>query len=309
MKIVIKKFVILLPVTLLHWGGFPASLFATDFQQATVTRIVEQVEVISQEGSPQPASLGKVIQGNMAVRTGANSRAQLTFADKTITRLGANTLFSFAGGSRQMDLEKGVLLLQVPKGAGGATIRSAPVIAAITGTTLMMEYSPGSPGIVKVIVLEGSVRVSLTGHLGESVVVNAGEMLTVAADARQLPDPAPVDIARIMKTSRLVNEAELASHGLIVEAINAQAQMLRDGKLLDASAGSPNAANPAMQSGGILNTQGTRRDVILPPQNPAPHVPPPSLPNPPPQIQPDPKPPYTPPPTPPSTPPPQPTPI
>lgn len=259
----------------------PAVLCAGDLKQATVTRIIKQVEVIPQKGEPQPAVLGKVVQGNEGVRTGADSRAQLTFADNTITRLGANTLFRFDSGSRQLDLEQGVLLLQVPKGAGGATIRSAPVIAAITGTTLMMEYSPGSPGIIKVIVLEGSVRVSLTGRLGESVIVNAGEMLTVAADATRLPNPTPVDLERIMKTSRLVNDGELASHGLIVEAIQAQSGLLRDGKLLDATTGSPNPTNPAAQVGGILDTQNTRNNVTRPPAPPsAPPIQPPSPPSP-----------------------------
>ena len=88
-------------------------------------------------------------------------RATAPFADQTLARLGANTLFSFERGTRSLDLENGSILLQVPKDAGGATIRSAPVVAAITGTTVMMEYSPGNPGTVKLIVLEGTVRLSL----------------------------------------------------------------------------------------------------------------------------------------------------
>jgi len=51
-----------------------------------------------------------------------------------------------------MTLEKGSMLLQVPKGLGGANIHTAAVTAAITGTTIMMEYTPGQYS--KVLVLE-----------------------------------------------------------------------------------------------------------------------------------------------------------
>jgi hypothetical protein len=119
-----------------------SGLAATPLNEATVTRVVRNVEVIPDGGAPTPAAVGEVIRGGSDVRTGRDSRAQLTFPDQTLARLGENTLFSFQRGTRALDLEGGAILLQVPKDAGGATIRSAPVTAAITGTTLMMEYSP-----------------------------------------------------------------------------------------------------------------------------------------------------------------------
>ena len=50
----------------------------------------------------------------MGVRTGVESRAELTFTDLTITRLGANTIFSFKRGARELDLTSGAILLEVP---------------------------------------------------------------------------------------------------------------------------------------------------------------------------------------------------
>ena len=118
----------------------------------------------------------------------APSRArELTFTDQTIARLGANTIFSFDGGTRDMDLRGGAMLLRVPKGAGGAKITTAAVTAAITGTTVLLEYNP--KGYVKFIVLEGTARIFLRGVLGESVLVSAGQMLMLRVN------PAPTSVA------------------------------------------------------------------------------------------------------------------
>src|ERR1041384_5268365 len=89
----------------------------------------------------------------------------LLFQDNTLTRIGAETFFSFKTGTRDLTLEKGSMLLQVPKGLGGAKIHTAAVTAAITGTTIMMEYIPRR--YIKVLVLEGSLRLSRNGLFGD----------------------------------------------------------------------------------------------------------------------------------------------
>lgn len=251
---------------------------AAPLNEATVTRVVRSVEVIPQGASPQPAAVGEVVRGDSDVRTGQGSRAQLTFPDNTLARLGENTLFSFQRGTRALDLEGGAILLQVPKDAGGATIRSAPVTAAITGTTVMMEYSPGNPGVVKLIVLEGTVRLTLTKKLGESVLVGPGQMIVVSDNADSLPDPSTVDLRRLLQTSRLVQDGELESMGLIMEAVSEQEQMLREGLLTDnrsrPAAIPPNSASTAA---GVLNTQNILRNAV---SGPGPGSPPPAAPPP-----------------------------
>lgn len=125
-----------------------------------------------------------MVRGDSAVRTGSDSRVQRAFPDQTLARLGENTLFSSNGGTRAVNLAGGAILLQAPKDSGAATICSAPLIAALTGTTVMMECSPGSPGVVKLIVLEGTLRLSLVGRCGESVLVGPGQI--IAATAHEL---------------------------------------------------------------------------------------------------------------------------
>lgn len=259
----------------------PAAM--ANLNQATVTRVVNSVEVIPSGQQPKAATIGEVVSGGSDVRTGGNSRAQLTFPDNTLARLGANTLFSFERGTRSLDLESGAILLQVPRNAGGATIRSAPVIAAITGTTVMMEYSPGNPGVVKIIVLEGTVRLSLAGRLGESVLVGPGQMLAVAANATALPNPVYVDLKRILKTSRLIKDGELESMGLIMEAVDAQQGLISDGKLYEHPPDlTPQSSDPSLIAASIANSTMNRRDTVQQPAAPPP-PPPPAAPAPPPQ--------------------------
>jgi len=157
----------------------------------------------------------------------------LLFQDNTLTRLGAETFFSFKTGTRDMTLEKGSMLLQVPKGLGGAKIHTAAVTAAITGTTIMIEYSPGK--YIKVLVLEGSLRLSRNGSFGDSLVLRPGKMVIMRPDAKKIPEPIDVDLAQIVKTSPLVNFPRsniLPSMPLIQAAISDQAKELAKGTLV-----------------------------------------------------------------------------
>ena len=167
-------------------------VLAAGLKSAQVSRIFNDVRLLPENQTARPAAVSDTVSGKAAVQTGAASRAELTFSDQTLTRLGANSYFTFADGTRDMDLHSGTMLLQVPKDAGGATIHTAAVTAAITGTTLMVEYNPKSYS--KIIVLEGTVRVSLTGHLGESLLVHAGEMIIAPPTARRLPEPVTGDL-------------------------------------------------------------------------------------------------------------------
>ena len=200
---------------------------------AEVTKIINRVSVIDPAKGTHPAMLRDVIKDNLALQTGARSRSELLFQDNTLTRIGAETFFSFKTGTRDMTLEKGSMLLQVPKGLGGAKIYTAAVTAAITGTTIMMEYSPGQ--YLKVLVLEGSLRLSRNGSFGNSLVLHAGKMVIMRPDAKRIPDPIDIDLAEIVRTSTLVNfpgSKVLPSMPLIQAAITDQAKAVAKGTLV-----------------------------------------------------------------------------
>ena len=208
-------------------------LVAGPLTSGKVTKIINRVSVIDPAKGGHPAIIRDVIKDDLGLQTGEKSRSELLFQDNTLTRIGAETFFSFKTGTRDMTLEKGSMLLQVPKGLGGAKIHTAAVTAAITGTTIMMEYIPNQ--YIKVLVLEGSLRLSRNGTFGDSVVLRPGKMVIMRPDAKKIPDPVDVDLAHIVKTSTLVNFPDsppLPSTALIQAAINDQAQHLANGSLV-----------------------------------------------------------------------------
>src|SRR5437764_448013 len=217
----------------LYSGIFVEQSIAGPLTSAEVTKIINRVSVIEPAKGDRPAALRDVIKDDLGLQTGARSRSELLFQDNTLTRLGAETFFRVKAGIRDMTLEKGSMLLQVPKGLGGAKIHTAAVTAAITGTTIMMEYSPGQ--YIKVLVLEGSLRLSRNASFGESLVLHAGKMVIMRPDSKKIPDPIDIDLAEIVRTSTLVNFPGgniLPSMPLIQAAINDQAKELAKGTLV-----------------------------------------------------------------------------
>ena len=138
------------------------------------------------------------------MRTGSHSRTELTFTDRTLTRLGANTVFSFGEGARDFDLASGSVLLYVPKRSGKGRINTA--VATVTGTsfTAMAEYHPKS--WFKFIVLEGHGSVSLNHHPGETRKLRAGQMIVVPAGVTKLAESQEVDLSKLIKTSLLITK-------------------------------------------------------------------------------------------------------
>lgn len=192
-------------------------------REARITEVVRDVKLLFAHAAPRQASVNEKVAGGAAVRTGGNSRAELTFADLTLTRVGANSIFSFDQGGRSVEVENGAILLRVPKNSGGARIRSDTITVGVTGTTLLFEARPRSYN--KLILLEGSARVSLRSRPSESVIVRAGQMIVVQSNAVHLPRPVEIDLDRVMKTAALVTKfPPLPSIRSILAAVEDQKQ-------------------------------------------------------------------------------------
>jgi FecR protein len=222
------------PVILLLSLIAPAgSAIAAPRREAHVTQIIKDVRLLPAQGAPRPAVVNDNVRSGTAVRTGVESRTELTFTDQTLARLGANTIFSFNEGTRNLDLSRGAMLLSVPQGSGGTQITTAVVTAAITGGTGLLDYNPGS--YIKFIVLEGIGRMFLKGHLGESVLVYPGQMLIVKPNAKSLPDPVNVDLERLVKTCQLLGPPfqTLANFPLISDAVQLQLAKKADGGFIN----------------------------------------------------------------------------
>ncbi len=267
---------------------------AAVLESAQVTAAINKV-VLADAGSTRPASIGDTLRGHSTLETGAKSRAELIFNDKSIARLGANSQFSFARGTRDLELSQGVILMQVPKGAGGATIKTAAVTAAITGTTIAIEFTPGKdggPGTIKIFVLEGTLRAYIKSVPGESILLEPGQMIAFQTDDDRLPDVDTFDLGRFVETSGLLSDQfdPLPSLDIILEMIALQNADKVDGKLL--------VSNYTLHDqipGGVANFRSTVQNITLrnlanpkpqpppPVRAPAPRPPQPAPPPPPPQ--------------------------
>src|SRR5271170_6390969 len=101
-------------------GASTALLGAAPLTQSTFTEVIHDVNVVAEPSkTATPAKVNELFQTPNLVRTGGDSRAELTAPDQTITRIGANTVFSFEPAGRDINLEQGSILFHSPKGKGG----------------------------------------------------------------------------------------------------------------------------------------------------------------------------------------------
>jgi hypothetical protein len=131
---------------------------AVENKEAHVTVVVRDVRLLPPHIAARAVALNETVRPGTAVRTGTESRAELTFTNATITRLGANTIFSFSEEAKTIDLDSGTILLQVPKSAGKIKINMPVASVAVTGFTAL--FSTGHNAYSKIIIVEGKACVS-----------------------------------------------------------------------------------------------------------------------------------------------------
>ena len=143
------------------------------FTQAKVTQIENKVSYGTVSGGQaqlRAAKVSDLVKSGNFVQTENESRAELQYDDGSLVRIGQHTVFSFEADTRTLALEKGSLIFHVPKGAGGGTVKTPSLTAAITGT--VAKVTPTA-----IMVLEGHVTMVPSGKK-----VPAGYCARVTAD-------------------------------------------------------------------------------------------------------------------------------
>ncbi|MBW8863538.1 MAG: FecR domain-containing protein [Verrucomicrobia bacterium] len=205
---------------------------AIDLKQSKLTQVVNDVQIISADSQQQKvAAVNDLFTMPDILRTGASSRAELVAADQTVTRVGANTIFSFDPASRTINLKQGSLLFHSPHGKGGGTIHTGSATASVLGTTIIVTTTPS--GGMKVLDLEGQVEVKFLNGLKQNL--EPGHMTFILPGGNQL---APIIIFRLddlTKNSQLVSgfHQTLDSMPLIQQQIDKQLKDIKSGKLND----------------------------------------------------------------------------
>jgi hypothetical protein len=175
-----------------------APLMAAD-SAATVTEVVNEVtHGTSQSADTTPAKAGTTIQDGEYLKTGAKSRAELSLANQSITRMGANTIFNYSVANNEVDLQAGTILFSKPKDGKEMTIKTASVTAAIVGTT-------GFASLVNKAFLFGIIEGHATVIInGVTTKVEAGQVLRLADGGKA--QVVFYNIPLFLKTSPLVNK-------------------------------------------------------------------------------------------------------
>jgi hypothetical protein len=177
-------------------------VFAADQKQARVTEVIRDVRLFGAQAAVRPAVVNETVREGNAVRTGTESRAELTFVDQTITRLGANTEFSFGAGVRTYDLGSGAILMTAPRGAGTVRISTAVATCAISGFTGIWEAH--SRNWNKVLVLEGNGDVWLKRNPTDHRRMHSRQILVFPPNAKVLPQPQDFDVCKLIDNGLLI---------------------------------------------------------------------------------------------------------
>src|ERR1700736_4301289 len=192
-----------------------STIHSAELKKARVTQIIKDVKLLPNQAAPRPAAVSEDINEGTAVRTGMQSRAELTFADLTITRLGENTVFSFNQGTRELNLGSGPILVQVPPTGAAVKVNSAAFTCAVTGGTAILESNKGAPA--KVLIMEGTGRFCPKLHHDECVDIPPGEMVVMTPDGH-VNKPVKFNAALVYKTSHLITDfPELPNVDLILD--------------------------------------------------------------------------------------------
>jgi hypothetical protein len=231
-------------------AGLALPLHAAPLTESTFTEVVNNVKVVSAaDKNTTPAKENELLKSPDLVRTGAGSRAEMTAPDQTITRVGANTVFSFEPAGRSLNLEQGSILFHSPKGLGGGTIKSGGAVAAVLGTTLIVSATVD--GGFKVILLEGKGRVTLPN--GNSVTLKAGQMVFVLPGGTAFSPVLNINLDKLVNGSLLVKgfSHELSSLPLILAAINQQNSEIASGNATDTGMPADQFASPQSSGNGL----------------------------------------------------------
>ncbi len=199
-----------------------APLHAKPLGRATLTEINNDVRYQPTGGAERKAKRQDVVSGSDVIRTGPKSQAEMEFEDRTITRLGSNSILTFDPEKRQLELKKGLLLFDMPKNAGGGRIITPAGTAAIEGTAGVISYR--SP--MKVICLAGTINI-LNPQGGVMASLKPGQMFI------QGVTPKPVDVKLKGMNGKLFAGGLPNNQQELNDAANQQQQLLNTGALAE----------------------------------------------------------------------------
>jgi hypothetical protein len=168
------------------------------------------------------AVINDKIESDTQVSTGEQSMCELSLDDKSITRIGANALFSFVKEERLVKCDKGTFLVSKHPETETITVTTGSVTAAINGSTVMFDVKGDATHIA---VAETTTGVIVTDKNGKSMILQSGEGISATPNGMTSSTPQSVDVKDLTSSSPLFTEkglAPLANDALIKGVVGAQ---------------------------------------------------------------------------------------
>lgn len=189
---------------------------------ASVLSFVKNEVYSLQDTNKATAILNDKIESNTQVGTGEQSMCELSLDDKSVTRIGANAIFSFTEKERLVKCDKGTFLVSKDPETETITVTTGSVTAAISGSTVVFDVKDDATHIA---VAETTKGVIVTDKNGKSITLQSGEGISATSDGMTSSTPKSVDVKDLISSSPLFNEkglAPLANDALIKGVASAQ---------------------------------------------------------------------------------------
>jgi hypothetical protein len=151
-------------------------------------------------GMVQRLAVASTLQGGDGLRTGSNGQSQMDAGNATI-RAGSNTDLLLKSNRNGLTLNSGIVLVSNKSKGSGFDLETDRHRATSYGT---MQVSYLKDKYLKVLCVEGKVKVSLKALMGDSVTLRPGQMVTITPTEDRLPEPSMVNLSRLASTSALL---------------------------------------------------------------------------------------------------------
>lgn len=169
--------------------GTKNAIAQSALESAEIYKVRNQVD-LSRQNQPawNPAKLGDTIVPQDAIRTGANSRADLIFNEGTLIRTGAGTIFRFPPGTRDFELTSGAAMVIIRPGQGASNLSTPEANIKTKGTALFLQHDPNNnASLIGVLTNSPSGAVQVTNNNGDvTIELNAGQFVSIVDGAMGL---------------------------------------------------------------------------------------------------------------------------
>jgi hypothetical protein len=148
----------------------------------------------------QRMAASSTLNAGDGVRTGTGGQSQIDAGGATV-RAGSNTDLVLKEQRDGLTLKNGIVLVSNKSQSRGFDLVTDQHKATSYGT-MQVSYLKGK--YLKVLCIEGKVKVGLKALMGDSVTLREGQMVTITPTEERMPEPIMVNLSRVANTSALL---------------------------------------------------------------------------------------------------------